>query len=122
MKKVFQLFLVLVLALALVGCKKGGNEGGGSTELKTISVATAKSVARVQVGHTLQCTYKVSPAGAVVDNVKWSVSNSLGTISETGLFTAGPEPGLIKITIIKVDTYIENNIFCKRIIILLLFL
>ena len=100
MKKVFQLALVLILALALVGCGNDDNGGEkGGTELKSISVATAKSVARVQVGHTLQCTYKVSPAGAVVDSVKWSVSNNLGTISETGLFTAGSEPGLIKITV-----------------------
>ena len=99
MKKVFQLVLVLIIALALVGCGNNDNSGEGSNELKSISVATAKSVARVQVGHTLQCTYKVTPAGAVVDNVKWSVSNNLGTISETGLFTAGSEPGLIKITV-----------------------
>ena len=70
MKKVFQLALVLILAFALVGCGNDDNGGEkGGTELKSISVATAKSVARVQVGHTLQCTYKVSPAGAVVDSV-----------------------------------------------------
>ena len=43
MKKVFQLFLVLVLALALVACGKDDKGGEASTELKSISVATAKA-------------------------------------------------------------------------------
>ena len=98
MKKIFNLFLVLILALALVGCKKpSGDDKSGA--IKSVSVSTAKNVARVQVGHTLQCSYKVTPSNATVDSVKWTVSNDLGTISETGLFTAGSEAGLVKITV-----------------------
>ena len=97
MKKIIQVVLIMFFALALVACTK--DSGNGKVELKSISVTTNKNVARVQVGHTLQCSYKVTPVGAQVDSVKWSVSNSLGTISETGLFTAGSEPGLIKITV-----------------------
>ena len=101
MKKIIQLVLVLILALALVGCGKDDNGGDSqkSTTLKSATVVTSKSVARVQVGHTLQCSYKVSPSNAEVASVKWAVSNSLGTISETGLFTAGSEDGLVKISV-----------------------
>ena len=98
MKKVISFMFILFLAFALIGCK-GKDKGSGKTELKSITVTTAKNVARVQVGHTLQCSYKVSPVGAEVESVKWSVSNGLGTISDTGLFTAGDEQGLIKITV-----------------------
>ena len=97
MKKIIQLVLVFVLAFALVACKK--ESGGEAKQLKSISVVTNRNVARVQVGHTLQCSYKVTPAGVTVDSVRWSVNNQLGTISETGLFTAGNEPGLVKITV-----------------------
>ena len=97
MKKIINLVLVLILALALVGCKKPSEDNSGA--IKSVSVSTAKNVARVQVGHTLQCSYKVTPANAQVDSVKWSVSNALGTISETGLFTAGSDQGLVKITV-----------------------
>ena len=100
MKKFIQLVLVLILAFALVGCKKdNGGDGGKGDTIKSVTVVTAKNVARVQVGHTLQCTYKVSPTNASVDSVKWSVNNALGTISDTGLFTAGSEAGLIKISV-----------------------
>ena len=101
MKKIIQLVLVLILALALVGCGKDDNGGDSqkSTALKSATVVTSKSVARVQVGHTLQCSYKVSPSNAEVASVKWAVSNALGTISETGLFTAGSEAGLVKISV-----------------------
>ena len=99
MKKIIQLVLVLILAFALVGCKGGKKGGDASKELKSVSVVTNRNVARVQVGHTLQCSYKVTPSGANVDSVKWSVSNQLGTISENGLFTAGNEAGLVKISV-----------------------
>ena len=100
MKKIIQLALVLILAFALVGCKKPANDGGDEAVLKSVQVITSKNVARVQVGHTLQCTYKVNPTNASVDSVKWSVNNSeLGTISDTGLFTAGNTQGLVKISV-----------------------
>ena len=98
MKKIIQLVLVLILAVALVGC--GGNDKKEENNaLKTITVVTSKNVARVQVGHTLQCSYKLNPTSAKVDSVTWSVNNDLGTISETGLFTAGSTAGLVKITV-----------------------
>ena len=97
MKKVFQLFVVLVLAFALIGCNKA--DDNKTIELKSIAVTTHKNTARVQVGKTLQCSYKLTPTNANVDSVKWSVNNSLGTISESGLFTAGSEAGLVKITV-----------------------
>ena len=98
MKRIIQLVLILVLAFALVGCNKGEKKGE-NVVLKSVSVVTNRNVARVQVGHTLQCSYKVTPSGANVDSVKWSVSNQLGTISDTGLFTAGNEAGLVKISV-----------------------
>ena len=97
MKKIIQLVFVLILAFALVGCKK--DKGDEAKELKSVSIVTSRNVARVQVGHTLQCSYKVNPVGMEVDSVKWSVSGQLGTISDTGLFTAGNDPGLVKISV-----------------------
>ena len=97
MKRIIQLVMIFILAFALVACKK--EKGGEKAELKSVSVVTNRNVARVQVGHTLQCSYKVSPVGVTVDSVKWSVSSQLGTISESGLFTAGNEPGLVKISV-----------------------
>ena len=97
MKKIIQLVLVLILAFALVGCKK--DKGEDAKELRSVSIVTSRNVARVQVGHTLQCSYKVNPVGMEVDSVKWSVSGQLGTISDTGLFTAGNDPGLVKISV-----------------------
>ena len=99
MKKIIQLALVLILAFALVGCKKPADNGGDSAVLKSVQVITSKNVARVQVGHTLQCSYKVSPTNASVDSVKWSVNSELGTISDNGLFTAGNTQGLVKISV-----------------------
>ena len=98
MKKIILLLLVFVIAFSLVGCKKGGDKG--EDELKSVNVVTPKNAARVQVGHTLQCTYKLTPQNAKIDSVAWEVSNTeYGTISDTGLFTAGSTPGLVKISV-----------------------
>ena len=46
MKKIINLVLVLILAIALVGCKKpSGDDNSGA--IKSVSVSTAKDVARV---------------------------------------------------------------------------
>ena len=100
MKKIFQIVLVIILAFVLVACNKSKDGGKTSNELRSVTVVTPKNVARVQVGHTLQCTYKVTPSDAQVDSVQWEISNdTLGTISQTGLFTAGSNPGLVKISL-----------------------
>ena len=97
MKKIILLLLVFVIAFSLVGCKKGNNS---TTEELSVNVITPKNVARVQVGHTLQCSYKLKPQDAKIDSAEWEVSNtSYGTISDTGLFTAGSNPGLVKISV-----------------------
>ena len=100
MKKIFQIVLVIILAFVLVACKKSNGDGGNTSKELKITVVTPKNAARVQVEHTLQCTYKVTPSDAKIDSVQWEISNAeLGTISQTGLFTAGSNPGLVKISL-----------------------
>ena len=97
MKKLFCLLMVLVSAFAFVACKEPENP---TVELKSVSVVTPRNVARVQIGKTLQCSYKLNPTNATVEgNATWAVNKEdLGSITETGLFTAKAE-GLVKITV-----------------------
>ena len=74
------------------------------TAIKVARVTSQNDANRVQVGHTLQFSYNVTPGEAYVDSVKWSVNSNLATIDENGLLTAGNEVGLVKVIVEVSDT------------------
>lgn len=92
MKKIICLLLAIILAVALVGC--GGDKEPEEVVATGIKV-TSKS-ARVQIGHELKLSYTLTPSTATVEKVEWSLNdNTLGTINDQGVFTAGDKGDVV---------------------------
>ena len=98
-----RVFIVAVLAVGVPGCG-GGGSSTTTTPPQTVTVAVTSSGSSVLLGNMQQFTAKVTGTSSTA--VSWSVNgisggnSMLGTISNTGLYTAPqdlPNPATVTI-------------------------
>ena len=104
MRKIYALFLLLVLALCLVAC--GGKEEDKKQQadpLVPTAIALKVKTAKVQINTKIKLTYSITPATAQGDDVTVTLSNDLVTYAKVGSngieLTAGSETGTVKVTV-----------------------
>jgi hypothetical protein len=85
-------FIILISSLIILagGCGGDLEETGG---VATLSVSPASVTVGINQAELFRVTAKNSLGNIVSVDPSWSVSGGIGSISSTGLFTAGPASG-----------------------------
>jgi len=92
---------VLIGVLLCTGCG-GGSPSSGPTPTSVTSVTITPPTAQVVSGQTKQFSATVAGSGGVSQAVTWSVAGD-GTISSSGLFTAGGVTGTATVMVASVQ-------------------
>ena len=97
MKKIFTIFVVLLMIFSIAGCNKNPSDGGKGTEVTAVKI---NGKAQVKLGGAdLQLTATVTPSTATT-TFTWESSNvNVATVDQNGL-VHGVSLGMAKITVI----------------------
>ena len=97
MKKIFTIFVALLMIFSIAGCNKNSGDGGKGTEVTAVKI---NGKAQVKLGGAdLQLTATVTPSTATT-TFTWESSNvNVATVDQNGL-VHGVSLGMAKITVI----------------------
>lgn len=105
MKKVVQLMMLLLVAIALVGCNKGDKTGA----VESIKIKTTQL--EVQMGKSIKLKYAVTPSDAKIEGVEWkSDDETIATVSQDGTVNA-KKPGVVTIRVTVKGTKIATKTY-----------
>lgn len=88
-------FVCVLVTLGLAGCGASSGSSASNSKPATLALSISPSTASVTTGGTQQ--FSASVTGTSNTGVNWLASGG-GTISSTGVYTAGTNPGTYTVT------------------------